>query len=89
MASTETEAATPCQSRCADCKHAIHDQFKGHSGRWMCFHPYRREISNKGDFTYPYNHEPPIVICKTSASDYNQPEKLAAALAAAKTPVWC
>lgn len=76
-------------SRCVDCEYARHDQFKGYPGRWMCFHPYRTEISNSGHFTYPGEHNPHIVICGTAAVDYGDHQKHAIALADAKTPVWC
>lgn len=76
-------------SRCITCKNAAYDQFKGYCGRWMCFHPYRYEIDNKGDFTYPGNFKPKILICETPAAAYNQSNKLLEVLAAAKTPVWC
>lgn len=76
-------------SRCVGCKHAVHDQFKGYPGRWSCFHPYRHEISNKGDFTYPANDHPRITICETPAADYNQPDKHLEVLQEAQTPVWC
>ena len=76
-------------SRCVKCKFAVHDQFKGNAGRWMCFHPYRNEISDKGDFTYPGNFNPKITICETPASDYDIETKLKEALEKAKTPVWC
>lgn len=75
--------------RCAGCKHAVHDQFKGYKGRWMCFHPYRYEISNSGNFTYPGNYNPNIVICETPVADYDQPKEHGKVLAKAKTPVWC
>lgn len=76
-------------SRCVGCEYAMHDQFKGYPGRWMCFHPYRNEISNKGDFTYPGNFNPQILICETAAADYDKREAHTRALEAAKTPVWC
>lgn len=76
-------------SRCINCQFAQHDQFKGYPGRWMCFHPYRTEISNSGHFTYPGEHNPRIVICETAAADYGDHQKHSIALADAKTPVWC
>ena len=76
-------------SRCVGCQHAVYDQFQGYPGRWMCFHPYRRELSNKGTFTYPGNDSPYIVICETLATGCGDLCQQKAALAEAKTPVWC
>lgn len=76
-------------SRCIGCEFAIHEQFRGYPGRWLCFHPYRREISNSGHFTYPGNHNPVILICETSAMDYNHPISQRNALKAVTTPIWC
>lgn len=81
-------SGTP-RCRCVECEYAMHDQFKGHPGRWMCFHPYRYEISNSGDFTYPGNFNPRITICETSAADYGKPRAQTRTLAEAKTPIWC
>ena len=76
-------------SRCTGCQYATHEQFKGHQGRWLCYHPYRYEIDNKGDFTYPGNFVPHITICETPVADYDQTSKHTETLAAVKTPVWC
>lgn len=76
-------------ARCSNCDFTCHDQFNGYPGRWMCFHPYRAEISNKGEFTYPANTNPHILICETAAEDYGNSTNQAKALEAAKTPVWC
>lgn len=78
-------------SKCHDvhCPFAIHEQFAGYKGMWNCHHPYRNEISNGGDFTYPCCHKPNILICQTPKEDYNQPEKHQQVLAEAKTPKWC
>lgn len=80
-------------SKCheAGCPFAIHEQFKGYRGMWNCHHPYRNEIDNgnPGDFTYPCNHKPNILVCYTPKEDHNQPEKHQEALAQAQTPGWC
>lgn len=76
-------------SRCTNCEFANHDQFQNHPGRWLCLHPYRNEISNRGTFTFPAVGNPNILICETPTADYNNPSAHTKALAAAKTPVWC
>lgn len=76
-------------SRCANCEFATHDQFQGYPGRWLCLHPCRTEISNKGTFTYPANANPHILICETPVADYDNPMNQTKALEAAQTPVWC
>ena len=76
-------------SRCVNCEYAMHEQFRGHPGRWLCFHPHRCEISNGGEFTYPGNDNPVILICETSVADYNRPISHRKALEAHATPVWC
>lgn len=76
-------------SRCTTCNHCVHEQFWGYPGRWLCLHPFRSEIDNKGDFTYPGNWNPHVTICETDASCYNEQKKRTEALQNAKTPVWC
>jgi len=76
-------------SRCVGCEFTVHDQFKGYSGRWMCFHPHRKELSNKGEFTYPANENPRITICQTPIENYDLPDRHRKTLENAKTPVWC
>ncbi len=76
-------------SRCVGCEFVLHEQFKGYCGRWLCFHPYRRELSNRGTFTYPGNDNPRITVCETSVADYNNSKRHREVLAASKTPVWC
>lgn len=76
-------------ARCANCKYVEHEQFKGHKGHWLCFHPYRKELDNKGDFTYPHNHNPITMICETEKRDYGKDDRHTQALVEAETPVWC
>ena len=75
--------------RCANCQYPQHEQYKGHKGCWSCSHPYRRELDNKGHFTYPENHNPAIVICETPKQDFGDEAAHLKALEAARTPVWC
>ena len=37
-------------SRCSKCIFAVYEQYKGHRGRWLCFHPHRAELSDRGEF---------------------------------------
>jgi len=76
-------------SRCVACGHAMHEQFRSYPGRWICFHPHRREISNRGKFTYPENNNPRVIIYQTPVADYDCPERHRQSLEEAKTPVWC
>ena len=52
-------------------------------------HPYRSEIDNSGNFTYPGNHAPAIRICETPASAFGNNAAHMERLVAAKTPKWC
>lgn len=75
--------------KCGSCEHAQHEQFKGYKGRWLCGHPCRVEIDNRGRFTYPENYNPTVVICETPAGDFGNNKAHLNVLSAAKTPVWC
>ena len=76
-------------ARCITCSCAVHDQFQGYCGRWICRHPHRSEISNSGDFTYPKNSSPKTTICETPAELYGDIGSQKRILADTKTPIWC
>lgn len=76
-------------SRCSKCIFAVYEQYKGHRGRWLCFHPHRAELSDRGEFICSKNHNPSITICETPADIYEDLQAQAAELKAASTPVWC
>ena len=76
-------------SRCSKCVFAMYDQFKGYRGRWLCLHPHRAELSNKGVFIYPEDDNPSITICETPADTSGDLQAQALDLKAAETPVWC
>ncbi|MBQ6059433.1 MAG: hypothetical protein IJL39_05200 [Clostridia bacterium] len=76
-------------ARCYKCRYRDHQQFRGYEGLWICMVPTRREIDNKGHFTYPENHNPAVVICKTPKEDIDNNARKENALKTAKTPVWC
>ena len=78
-------------SRCfrVPCKHLCYEQYEGHKGRWICQHPYRRELDNNGKWTYPHFYNPNIIICETAKSAYKNDQEQLSALAKAKTPKWC
>ena len=52
-------------------------------------HPFRGEISNKGDFTYPKIAKPRRIICQTTVDDYSNLANQRVTLKDAKTPIWC
>lgn len=59
---------------CEGCKKAMHDQYKGYMGKWMCFHPGK----NNGS-----------LICKTPVDEWNDFPANNKRLAEAETPKWC
>lgn len=64
---------------CADCRHPIHEQFKGYEGRWLCF-------------KYPRATDKAL-ICHTPKEDFgNDPESIKKhqdTLSKAPIPEWC
>lgn len=76
-------------SLCCKCDYAVHEQYRGYTGRWICMHPCRYEISNAGEFTYPGNISPATLICDTPAVDFSKRETHLETLKKAATPKWC
>lgn len=73
--------------RCTICEHAKWEGFAGYEGHWICMHPYRSELDNRGHWTYPKIDSPNITICKTPK--HSKMIDDAEALSKAKTPRWC
>lgn len=59
---------------CVNCKHPIHEQFKGYQGRWLCFRP----GPNMGK-----------IICQTPTEAFNDFQAHKTCLDTAKPPRWC
>ncbi len=76
-------------ARCTGCRYSQHEQFKGYEGRWLCFCPFRDEIDESGEFTYPAIENPQILICKTPQEDFDDYKAHMKTLSEAKTPKWC
>lgn len=71
-------------SLCEKCRFKTFSQFTGYPGIWLCFHPYRGELDNRGKWSYPKIDSPNITICICDPKD-----DAALALRKAETPRWC
>lgn len=74
---------------CENCKYPQHDQYGGHVGRWWCLHPYRDELDNRGEWTFPKFDNPTILICTTPKELFGDYAAHLRILDAAPTPKWC
>ena len=71
-------------SRCANCRYTKLSRYNGYVGLWICLHPYRGELDNRGEFSYPKIESPNVTIVTVDpGADAHD------ILKKAETPRWC